>query len=192
MGISQEAFEAAAKALDLEGTAEIRAVADIESRGTGFNDDGSLVTLFEGHVFHRLTGGKYDEQYPDISYPNWDRTRYGRTLAAEQMRLARARNIDNEAALRATSMGMFQIMGFNYRRCGFSDALSMYETMRRSEDAQLHAFVAFIKNDAGLWKCLRDRNWTSFARFYNGPSYAKNAYDTKLAIAYQRFANEEA
>jgi hypothetical protein len=34
---------------------------------------------------------------------------------------------------------------------------------------------------------LRARNWPSFARGYNGPAYAQNAYDKKMAAAYARW-----
>lgn len=41
---------------------------------------------------------------------------------------------------------------------------------------------------AGLADALRARDWPAFARGYNGPGYRRNAYDTKLAKAYARYA----
>jgi hypothetical protein len=35
-----------------------------------------------------------------------------------------------------------------------------------------------------LADAIRTKNWPSFARQYNGPAYAKNKYDEKLAEAY--------
>ncbi|NBT89135.1 MAG: DUF3380 domain-containing protein, partial [Flavobacteriaceae bacterium] len=34
---------------------------------------------------------------------------------------------------------------------------------------------------------LKAKDWAGFAKGYNGPAYAKNAYDTKLAGAYANF-----
>jgi AP-3 complex subunit delta-1 len=45
----------------------------------------------------------------------------------------------------------------------------------------------FIKN-AGLLDELKDLNWAGFAKGYNGPAYAQNKYDEKLATAYDKYA----
>jgi uncharacterized membrane protein YgcG len=51
--------------------------------------------------------------------------------------------------------------------------------------------VAFVIGN-GLAKFLRDKDWTSFARRYNGPGFKANKYDTKMAAAYKRFAKDSA
>ncbi len=55
--------------------------------------------------------------------------------------------------------------------------------MCNSEDDHLSAFVRFVKLNQ-LDDELRRRDWTGFARGYNGPAFLKNRYDTKLAAAY--------
>jgi hypothetical protein len=35
---------------------------------------------------------------------------------------------------------------------------------------------------------LQAKNWAEFAKRYNGPAYAQNRYDEKLAKAYAKFA----
>ena len=35
---------------------------------------------------------------------------------------------------------------------------------------------------------LQNRNWADFAKRYNGPAYAQNKYDEKLAKAYAKYA----
>ena len=48
--------------------------------------------------------------------------------------------------------------------------------------------ASFLKaND--LTVPLRSRDWASFARAYNGPVYAKNKYDVRLAGAYEQYAS---
>jgi hypothetical protein len=39
-----------------------------------------------------------------------------------------------------------------------------------------------------LLAALQSHDWAAFAKGYNGPGYAKNAYDVKLAEAYERFS----
>lgn len=181
-------FQAAAELLGCE-VAAIRAVAEVESGRGGFNPDGSPVTLFEGHIFHRHTGGRFDESHPDLSYPKWTKVHYGKGWQAEQDRLWRAMGLDNEAALKSASWGRFQIMGFNHRACGFDTVQAFVEAMRTGEREQLLAFCAFLKTE-GIDKALRERDWTTFARRYNGPAFAENQYHTKIAAAYAKHATE--
>lgn len=182
-------FASAAELLDCE-VAAIRAVSDVESgRAGGFNPDGSPVTLFEGHIFHKQTGGRFDESHPDLSYPKWTKAHYGKGWKADQDRLGRAIALDHEAALKSASWGRFQIMGFNHRACGFDTVQSFVEAMRTGEREQLMAFCAFLKTE-GIDKALRERDWTTFARRYNGPAFAENAYHTKIAAAYAKHATE--
>ena len=181
-----------ASAADLLGceVAAIRAVADVESgRAGGFNPDGSPVTLFEGHIFHKQTGGRFDESHPDLSYAKWTKAYYGKGWRAEQDRLGRAIALDHEAALKSASWGRFQIMGFNHRACGFDSVGAFVEAMRTGEREQLLAFCAFLKTE-GIDKALRERDWTTFARRYNGPAFAENQYHTKIAAAYAKHATE--
>ena len=51
---------------------------------------------------------------------------------------------------------------------------------------QIELMVRFVEK-AGLVKTLQDRDWKSFARYYNGPAYAKYGYDKKIAAAFARY-----
>jgi peptidoglycan hydrolase-like protein with peptidoglycan-binding domain len=53
----------------------------------------------------------------------------------------------------------------------------------------LQAFVGFVEANR-LDRHLRTHNWAKFARGYNGPQYRKNAYDAKMARAYEKYAAE--
>ena len=55
----------------------------------------------------------------------------------------------------------------------------MVARMSESEDAQLAGFVCFLKSNK-LDRALQAHDWTTFARGYNGPTFAKNNYDTNL------------
>lgn len=167
--------------------AAVRAVASVESAGSGFLPDGRAKILFEAHIFSRLTGHKYDNTHPDISSRKWNKKLYIGG-AGEYRRLDRAMALSAELAVQSASWGKFQIMGFNYKRCGFKDIQDFMFAMR-SEEGQLKAFVGFIQS-MKLADELQRRDWAGFASVYNGPAYAVNAYDSKMATAYKRFAKE--
>ena len=77
-------------------------------------------------------------------------------------------------------------MGFNHKVAGFATVNAMLKAMVKDEDAQLLAMANFIKGN-GLDGALRRQNWASFARGYNGPSFKKNEYDTRLAAAHAKY-----
>ena len=183
-------FARAAKALNVE-VAAIRAVAEVEAAGAGFLPDGRPVILYEAHVFHKETGGKHagamDRRGYSLSSPTWNRALYGKTSAQEHARYEDARKLNPDAANKACSWGTFQILGQNYASCGFDNSQAFVDAMwDGGAAAHLDAFVKFIQANK-LDGALRARNWTTFARGYNGPSYAQNAYDQKMANAYARW-----
>jgi hypothetical protein len=181
--ISNEAWEKAARDLGVE-VAAVKAVAAVESRNSGFLADGRPVILFERHIFHKLTGGKYRS---DVSNP-----KSGGYLGGpkEYERLDRALDLDPKAAMMSASWGKFQIMGFNHKLAGYRSIEEFVSAMETSEDAQLGAFVKFLIN-THLYAPLRRKDWAAFAKGYNGPAYAKNNYDTKMAKEYQRIKSTE-
>lgn len=170
--------------------ATIKAVAEVESAGDGFLPDGRPTILYEAHVFHRLTCGKFpaalDRFGVPLSVPNWNRGLYGQSGAHQYLRLADAMMLAAPEAQQSCSWGMFQVMGFNWGHLRYNNLGDFLHSMR-SASGQLDGFVRFIRV-SGLAKHLIDRNWAEFARRYNGPAYAKNAYDAKMAAAYTKFA----
>lgn len=176
------AVAAAAAVLGCD-TAAVRAVIAVESRG-GFDRHCRPRILFERHYFHRLTAGRFSANYPDISAPRWGG--YGRA-SAQYDRLRRAAALNRDAALRSASWGMFQIMGNNARAAGFDDIEAFVAAMMEGEDRHLEAFVAFVRHQR-LDGALTRHDWAGFARGYNGPAFAANRYDHRLAEAYASYA----
>ena len=188
--LTDEDFARAAKALNVE-VAAIRAVAEVEAAGAGFIADGRPAILYEAHVFHGETKGTYanakDRRGVALSSPKWDRSLYGATGAAQHARYEDARALDPDAANKACSWGTFQILGQNHKACGFDTSQAFVDAMwTGGAAAHLDAFVAFVKAN-NLDGALRAKNWAAFARGYNGPAYAQNAYDKKMANAYARW-----
>jgi hypothetical protein len=184
--VTIEAWRALAQRLGVE-EAVLRAVADVESAGSGFLPAPSELpkVLFEGHVFSRLTQGRFDASHPGLSYPKWDKSKYAGSLTGEWKRLDAACALERTSALQAASWGAFQIMGFNYGLCGFADVEAFVAAQKAGALDQAESFAQFIARDLYLVP-LKSRDWKAFAAAYNGPSFAKNQYDQKLEAAYDR------
>lgn len=171
----------------------IKTVTAVESRGRGFLANGEPVILFEGHVFWKqlqLKGISPLESSgllpAGVLYPSW-MSKWYVGGEGEYTRLAAAKKIDEEAALNSASYGLFQLMGFNHKGCGYEDVRSFFEDMRRHERYQLIAAMRFLQATR-LDKPLKAHEWVKFAKGYNGPGYAKNSYHIKLEKAYKRYA----
>ena len=174
--------------------AALLAVKLVES-GTksGFLDSGRPQILFEGHVFYKylkanvksLNMTQLCAQYPNIVYPKWDKSKY---LGGEKewTRLEKAREINVKYANYAASWGMFQVMGFNYKKCGCQSVNEFVKCMSSSQEQQLMLTLNFLKS-SGLIAPLQKRQWATFARGYNGAGYAQNKYHLKLQAAYNNY-----
>lgn len=181
MNVFSEVELAAAAELAGVGIAHIAAVASVESTTLGpFDASGHPTVLFERHKFSTYTGGRYDLAHPDLSNPVSGG--YGR-YSAQVYRLRRARELDDQAAVMATSWGAFQIMGFNFRPAGFDSVGAFEAAMRTSAGEHLKAFVRFLVAN-NLAAPLVTEDWRTFARRYNGAAYERNAYHEKLAAAF--------
>lgn len=175
----------------------VKAVIEVESNGKGFYSSGRPVILFEGHVFWRqlkLRNYKPEQMqagFENVLYPSWVKTHYyGNEREWERMEKAisihPAADVA-EAAYASASYGLFQVLGENYASAGYSDIVQFVADMKLSEAKQLEIFGKFLDNNR-LIEVLRNKNWTEFARRYNGPLYYRNKYDEKLENAYRKYA----
>lgn len=175
-----------------------KAIYHIESKGSGFLDDGRVKILFEGHWFykhlqqkHILSEGQMleylkDPVYSNIIYKSYNRTKYYGG-AKEYERYNRALGINKWAAMMSTSFGLFQLMGFNHKACGFDFVEDFVAAMEASELEHTRAFVKFILSK-GLKKYIDKKDWAAVALRYNGKAYKTNKYDEKLAKAYKMYS----
>lgn len=188
--VTEQDFREVAEQIGVE-VAALKAVVAVEcsSRG-GFLADGRPRILFEGHIFWRklaeqgINPEPLAEEHPDIIYPRWVRTHY-RGGAGEWERFGRAATISQSAAIESSSWGMFQIMGFHWRTCGCGSAEEFRERMSTNEKEQMSLAMRFLQK-TGIVEHLKTKDWTNFAKRYNGSGYKANRYDTRLAEAYER------
>ena len=184
-------FAKAAKDLDVP-VAAVRAFAEVESKGDGFYPDGHPVVLFERHIMYRRTKAKYGftradalvKQYPDLINPKSGG--YGKSSAQPDRMARAAKIIDRECALESASWGAFQVMGYHWQDMGYPTLQAFINAMYHSEGDHLDAFVRYIKMNPSLHRALKAQDWPKVALGYNGPDYAANKYDTKMADAFAR------
>jgi hypothetical protein len=167
------------------GPAAVWTVVAVETSGCGFLPDRRPKILFERHIFHRETSGAYDSSAPDVS--NKAAGGWGSAGANQYVRLAKAIELNRQAALRSASWGLAQVMGFNATMVGFAEAEAMVAAMMASEDAHLLAMAHFISK-SGIANALRTQKWDRFAETYNGPNYQANDYDKKLSEYYAKYS----
>lgn len=173
--------------------AAFRSVIAVEAAGSGYDKQGRPKALFERHHFYKhlkdAPGLQANAVAQGLAYPRWGEKSYPKGSDAVYAEIERAVAIDEEAALLSTSWGLGQIMGSNFRLAGCKDVKSMVEEAMESEAGQLRQMASFIKS-SGLLPHLQQKNWVSFAKGYNGPAYAKNGYDVKLAVHYAKLSKE--
>lgn len=181
--LTPQNYEWAAAVIGCEVEA-IQAVAEQEAGIRGpWDEFGRPNILFERHKFAGHTKNVWNTTHPDISNPNWGG--YGR-YSAQYPKLFRAATLDESAALKSASWGAFQILGENHVAAGSDSVEAFVDAMLTDVKSHLRAFVSFVSKDRRLVKALKDKDWTAFARIYNGPDYKKNQYDTKMAEIYKR------
>ena len=172
-------------------TAIIHAFSNLESSGIGYLPDGRLKLLHEARYFHLLTGGKYDRIAPNISSPVWDRSLYGAGGTHQWDRFMQAARLDYQAALKSCSIGRFQPMGANFKRCGFATVEDMWAAFCDSEAAQMKAFGSFIKTGGMQDELQSDPpDFLGLSVGYNGAGEAANGYHQKLETEFYHFVDE--
>lgn len=170
--------------------AALRAVARVEAGTQGaFDENGAPTILFERHRFDKLTQGRFRDvtlehvsaEFARISDPRSGG--YG-PFSVQHRKLALAVTKDRDAAIRACSWGLFQIMGDNHVEAGYPSIQRFVNAMYRHVDDHLRALVMFLRHNEHLVDAIRGQDWPMFAYHYNGPNHAKNDYVGRLTEAY--------
>lgn len=167
------------------GEDEIHAFMDVEAAGSGFDSRGRPKMLFEPHVFYRnLSGTKRTKAVnAGLAYSRWGQRPYPRD---SYPRLEQAMQIDETAALKSASWGLGQVLGENYRIVGYNTPQAMVREFMEDEEAHLEAMIQFLIANH-IDDDLRAHRWSTVARVYNGPGYAKHNYDGRMAIAFAKW-----
>lgn len=185
-----------ARRLDIEPEVAL-AVFLVESSGEAFGPDGRMVIRFENHLFFRYWGEANLDRFRQHFQmdPNVPWLPVGHTWRADPSQpwqpvhgnqdrewavFEFARSLDEDAALRAISMGAPQIMGFNHQLAGYETPLAMFNAFSSGEARQIEGFFAFLAG-RDLAKHLRTQNYLAFAKGYNGSGQAQYYMERLLA-----------
>lgn len=174
--LSQSGFDSVLNRLGVDQAA-LWSLLTVETRGFGFLPDRRPKILFERHIFHKRTGGRFSDRHPSISSPS------GKGYlgdAAEYDRLAQAIKLDHDAALESASWGLGQVMGFNAKKLGYQSAEAMVDEFCKGENEQLEGACRFISGNNPLKTAFTNKRWDRVAFFYNGRAHAENGYARKL------------
>lgn len=159
---------------------QLRAVALVESSGSGFDRQGRPKILFERHYFHRLTNGKWSPAIFSDSKPGG----YGDD---SWNKLLAACGRDPDAAFASCSWSAFQVMGAHWKALGYGSPFALAESTVKDEAAHYELLARFIErnNLTGAMSAISTdpEDCRAFARSYNGPRYADGKYHEKLARA---------
>ncbi len=186
--LTEEDFDIVANELGVE-VAAIKAVVKIEAgpKLQGFWAPGVPVANYVQSLFNKYCGKVKGRKIKDAKVP----AGLSGYALKEWTSLTNARKINADAADMGTYWGMFQIGGFNYKLCGCNSVQEMVDKICDSEFSQLEMFAIFIRN-TGMLEALQKKDWAAFARKYNGPSYAKRGYHTRMAKEYANYKNQSA
>lgn len=159
---------------------QIRAVATVESGGAAFDSQGRPKILYERHLFHRLTAGKY-------SVSPFSNPAYGGYGEDSWIKLTYACGKNPSAAFSSCSWGRFQVLGSHWRKLGYASPFELAHSTVLSEAAHYELLVRYCEkfNLIQAIRALSNNPETcrQFAELYNGPAYERNSYHRKLARA---------
>lgn len=174
--------------------AALLAIAEVESGGRALhnvNGGKEPAIRFEGHYFDRRLSGRLRDyaRSNGLSAPIAGRIRNPKSQGERWLLLERAMGLNKKAALESTSWGLGQVMGAHWEWLGYATVDDLVAEARGSVAGQARLVLRFIEK-AELLEVLKARNWREFARRYNGPAFARNEYDKRMAEAYQRWQKQ--
>ncbi|WP_273793205.1 N-acetylmuramidase family protein [Brucella anthropi] len=174
--------------------AALLAIAEVESGGRALFDisgNKEPAIRFEGHYFDRRLSGRLRDyaRSNGLSAPVAGQIRNPKSQAARWLLLERAMGLNTKAALESTSWGLGQVMGAHWEWLGYATVDDLVAEARESISGQVRLMLRFIEK-AALLNVLKNHHWREFARRYNGPAFARNKYDDRMADAYQRWQKQ--
>ena len=165
------------------------AIMQVESGGQGFSPSGRLKVRVEAHLLLNPSYGNppaFAGRFrfnPENYLQAWYRAESGQWIEyhalgqpGEWAALELALVIDRNAALRCTSMGASQVMGFNHAMIGYSTVEAMLAAFTRSGNAHVLGLLNYCLAKPGLVQAMRVRDWAAIGQLYNGAASAGELY----------------
>ena len=143
------------------------AIIEVETPGNGFDPKtGKLLIQFEPSWFRKhepfAPSGLWSVNKVDVQSKEWSA-------------FNNAFSIDKDSAMKSTSIGLPQIMGFHFQRLGYGSVGEMWDDFKKGEHQQILALFRFVISDKELQKAVREKNYHMIAHIYNGAKYKEMA-----------------
>ncbi|THU34880.1 N-acetylmuramidase family protein [Niastella caeni] len=159
----------------------LKSIIQVESGQHGFHPvTGKIIIQFEPSWFKRLYKGWAGE----TRHITWQSNKVG-NQNAEWKAFNSAFAVNADAAMKSTSIGMMQLMGFHYAETGFKKVGDMWDFAKESEYNQVLLAIKWIKTVRSLDLAIKNKDWQKIAYYYNGANYRSFRYDTRLFSAYR-------
>ena len=174
-----------AKAFGIEETI-LLAFIEVETGGKGFDlKTGKIMIQFEPSWFKKKApyapSGQWSVNKVDVQNKEWEA-------------FNDAFSKDKEAAMESTSIGLGQIMGFHWKRLGYTSVGAMWDDAKRGIERQIYQICQFIQTDSKLKTAIHNKDWHTIASIYNGAGYKELAkkynrepYDVSMEKAYKKY-----
>jgi hypothetical protein len=180
------------------------AVIFVESKGDGFGPDNKMTIRFEACDFYNFWGKYHKKEFNDHFYCSKDTIEniddkyrnssneqfinYHDNHYREWNAFQIARNLNETSALNSISMGLSQVMGFNYHKLGYNSVKEMFDKLSSSVKAQIDSFFSSTtyKDNNDKLSCLdnlKTDDYIAFAGCYNGSGHDKEYGSTVKSIA---------
>lgn len=159
----------------------LKSIIQVESGQHGFDlVTGKIIIQFEPAWFRR----QYKNWVTVTTHTNWQSNKVG-NQAAEWKAFNSAFAISADAAMKSTSIGMMQLMGFHYAKTGCKTVGEMWDFAKESEYNQVLLAIKWIKTMTPLDLAIKNKDWQKIAYYYNGENYRAFRYDSRLLAAYR-------
>lgn len=161
---------------------------EVETGGRGFDPTtGKIMIQFEPAWFRKKApyapSGKWNLNKVEVQSKEWP-----------AFNDAFSKNPD--AAMQSTSIGLGQIMGFHYKRLGFATVDEMWDHAKTSLMNQIWQIAKFIDTDKSLKQAIKDKDWFTIAKIYNGSGfmeiarkYGREPYNISMKKAYEEYSS---
>ena len=158
----------------------LKAIIKVESGGVGFSDTtGKIIIQFEPHWFKR-----HKKDWANATkHLTWQSNKVG-NQTEEWKAFNDAFAVDANAAMKSTSIGLMQLMGFHYIMAGFKTVGEMWDAAKESEYNQVRMTLVWISKNPSLVNAIKKRDFRKIAYYYNGSEYEKYNYHNRLSTAY--------
>jgi len=197
-------LESLASMLGIDPAVAVAVVAT-ESGGRGMGEDGRMIIRFENHVFWSYWGKNNPDAFnalfqfdankvwlghqcrPNPNSP-WQ-SFHDQLQAGEWSAFGVAQGLDDHAAKLSISMGLPQIMGFNFTSIGYNSVEEMYDAFSVDERVQLSGFFDFVRGKRATSPrvaALQAKDFGSFAAQYNGAGQVE-LYSGRIQSYYDAF-----